>query len=152
MSARHVLVEINLTSNDVTLNVKGDEHPLPIYHTYRVPLALSTDDEGVSRIDLTHEYTRAAETYHLSYLDLKEFARNSIEYSFLLGASLWVDHAYRRTVDACRLQATGSGAAQGACAALLAKSERARQQWELERRFRAFEERQPARAKSAPHS
>lgn len=35
------------------------------------PVALSTDDEGVSRIDMTHEYVRAAETYGLSYSDLK---------------------------------------------------------------------------------
>ena len=38
-------------------------------------MALSTDDEGVSRIDLTHEYTRAALDFNLSYLDLKKMAR-----------------------------------------------------------------------------
>jgi adenosine deaminase len=148
MSARHVLVEINLTSNDVILNVKGDEHPLTIYRRYHVPLALSTDDEGVSRIDLTHEYARAAETYHLSYFDLKEFARNSMEYSFLPGVSLWLDHDYRRTAEACRSQLAGS-AAKGGCASFLAKNERAKQQWELERRFQAFETQQTVLARSS---
>ena len=31
MAARQVMVEINLTSNDVILGVKGRDHPLPIY-------------------------------------------------------------------------------------------------------------------------
>ena len=56
MAARHVLVEVNLTSNDVILGVSGSAHPLPIYLRFRVPVALATDDEGVSRIDLTHEF------------------------------------------------------------------------------------------------
>jgi adenosine deaminase len=98
---------------------------------------------------LTHEYARAAETYHLSYLDLKEFARNSMEYSFLPGASLWPDHDYRRAAEACRSQLAGSPA-KGGCAAFLAKNERARQQWELERRFQAFEAQQTVRARSSP--
>ena len=71
MAAKHVMVEINLTSNDVILGVTGKDHPLSIYRKYHVPVALSTDDEGVSRIDLTHEYVRAAETYALNYADLK---------------------------------------------------------------------------------
>jgi adenosine deaminase len=148
MAALRVLVEVNLTSNDVVLNVKGDEHPLPLYLRYDVPLTLSTDDEGVSRIDLTHEYERAAETYHLSYLRLKEFARNSIEYSFLEGESLWVNRDYRHVAKPCQAELVKHVAA-GACAQFLTRSERARQQWELERRFTAFEARQ-AEARSVP--
>lgn len=83
MAKRKILVEICLTSNDVILGVKGDNHPLPIYRKYKVPVALATDDEGVSRSDMTHEYLRAAETYNLSYVDLKRMARESLEYSFL---------------------------------------------------------------------
>jgi adenosine deaminase len=83
MAAKHVMVEINLTSNDVILNVKGADHPLPLYRLYHVPVALSTDDEGVSRINLTHEYVRAAMTYPLSYGDLKQMVRTGIEHSFL---------------------------------------------------------------------
>jgi adenosine deaminase len=83
MAAKHVMVEINLTSNDVILNIKGADHPLPLYRLYHVPVALSTDDEGVSRINLTHEYVRAAMTYPLSYSDLKQMVRTGIEYSFL---------------------------------------------------------------------
>ena len=85
MASKHVMVEINLTSNDGILGVSGKEHPLPIYLKYDVPVALSTDDEGVSRIDLTHEFVRAVETYDLSYSDLKRMVRTSLEHSFLPG-------------------------------------------------------------------
>ena len=83
MSERKILVEINLTSNDVILGVTESAHPLPTYMSHRVPVTLSTDDEGVSRIDLTHEYQRAVIDYKLSYQDLKEISRNSLQYSFL---------------------------------------------------------------------
>src|SRR3984885_14481286 len=56
MAQKHIMVEINLTSNDVILGVKGADHPLAGYRAAHVPVALSTDDEGNSRIDLTHEY------------------------------------------------------------------------------------------------
>lgn len=83
MAKRKILVEICLTSNDMILGIKGDNHPLPVYRKYNVPVALATDDEGVSRSDMTHEYQRALETYNLSYVDLKRMARQSLEYSFL---------------------------------------------------------------------
>jgi hypothetical protein len=101
MKQRHVLVEINLTSNDLILGMRGGEHPLPVYRKHGVPVALSTDDEAVSRGHLTAEYVRAAQTYNLSYADLKELARNSLEYSFLPGESYWRNHSYRTPCSAC---------------------------------------------------
>jgi len=83
LAQRNVLVEICLTSNDLILGVRGQQHPLPTYIRYGVPVALSTDDQGVSRSDMTHEYLRAAETYNLRYSDLKRIVRQSIEHSFL---------------------------------------------------------------------
>lgn len=142
MAAKHVLVEINLTSNDVILGINGANHPLPDYLRAGVPVALSTDDEGVSRIDLTHEYVRAAETYHLTYAQLKQMARASIEHSFLPGASLWATatpETLRTPVAGCRAQLGALDQPTGACAALVHGSEKAAQQWELERRFRVFE-------------
>jgi adenosine deaminase len=144
MAARHILVEINLTSNDVILGVSGKEHPLSLYRKYDVPVALSTDDEGVSRIDLTHEYGKAAETFGLTYPELKEMARNSIEYSFLPGPSLWRDHDYRHPQAACAASLGSDREAVGACAVLLAASSRAQQQWQLEQRFHRFEAAQSA--------
>ncbi len=82
MAARGVAVEINLTSNDVILGVTGENHPFEIYRAHGVPVLLSTDDEGVSRIDLTHEYARAVETYDLTYAEVKTLSYNSLRYAF----------------------------------------------------------------------
>jgi adenosine deaminase len=134
MHDRHIAVEINLTSNDVILGVKGDEHPFPIYRRFGVPLSLSTDDEGVSRSQLTEEFVRAVTTYNLSYSDLKEMVRNSIEYSFAPGASYWKSRNYSTIVAAC-----GSGRKTSSCGEYLEKNEKARLQAELEDRFAGFE-------------
>jgi adenosine deaminase len=140
MAAKHVMVEINLTSNDVILGVSGKEHPLPVYRKYHVPVSLSTDDEGVSRIDMTHEYVRAASTYALSYVDLKQMVRTGIEHTFLPGASLWREpDVFSRTVAACAGDSPGAVKPSAACAGFLKSSEKGAQQWELERRFREFE-------------
>ncbi len=138
MAERHVLEEVNLTSNDVILNVKGTNHPLAEYMAAGVPVALATDDEGVSRIDLTHEYQRAVMEQHVGYRELKEMARASLEHSFLPGRSLWrTMDDFGRMVPECGGQTTATPA--GACGQLLASSPRARQEWELERRLVAFE-------------
>jgi adenosine deaminase len=137
MARRNVLVEICLTSNDEILGVKGDDHPLPMYRRYKVPVALATDDEGVSRSDLTHEYLRAVETYYLTYGDLKHMARESLEHSFLAGASLWQNPDTTRVVPQCAAQLGGK--LSGACARFLATSDKAQVQWKLEHEFAAFE-------------
>src|SRR5260221_1787494 len=139
MARRRVLVEINLTSNDVILGVSGDRHPFPTYRRFGVPVALSTDDEGVSRIDLTHEYLRAVESYRLSYQDLKTLARNSLEYSFLSGDSLWSAASPYVPAPACADVAPAAAELPAACRALLAASDKARQQWRLEGELTAFE-------------
>jgi adenosine deaminase len=142
LAANHVMLEINLSSNEAILGVKGAEHPFLIYRAAQVPVALSTDDEGVGRIDLTHEYVRAALDYHLSYADLKQLARTGMEHSFLPGASLWLrPDEFSAPVDACKGQSLGSEKTSAECKAFLDKSEKAAAQWELERRFRAFEAR-----------
>ncbi len=82
MAAKKVLVEIALTSNDVILGVKGSRHPLRMYLKYGVPVALVTDDAGVSRSTMTLEYRKAVEEQGVDYRTLKHMARNSIDYSF----------------------------------------------------------------------
>lgn len=140
MAANHVMVEINLTSNDVILGIAGYEHPFRTYRKYKVPVSLSTDDEGVSRIDLTHEYELAVETYALSYADVKQMARTGIAHTFLPGASLWRERdKFVHSVEECSGDALGADNPSSSCANFLKSSEHARQEWELERRFRLFE-------------
>jgi adenosine deaminase len=144
MAARHVMVEISLTSNDVILGVKGADHPLSGYRAAHVPVALSTDDEGVSRINLTHEYVKGAEDQHLSYVDLKQMARSSLEHAFLPGESLWAaPDDFRHRKPACAAPIAAASKPTEACLALLKGSERAAQQWEMERRFAIFEQSVP---------
>jgi len=113
---------------------------LPIYRKYHVPVALSTDDEGVSRIDMTHEFVRAAETYALNYADLKQMVRTSLEHNFLPGVSLWREpDNFTRPAPACAQETSGAAKPSATCTAFLKFSEKAQQQWELERRFREFE-------------
>ena len=144
MASRHIMTEINLTSNDVILGIDPKHHPLPDYRAAGVPVALSTDDEGVSRIDITHEYTRAALDFNLSYLDLKNMARTSLEHSFLSGASLWQQpDIFTRTNSACAAQPLGAANPTAKCLSFLQSSEKAAEQWQLEHRYQVFEVSQP---------
>jgi hypothetical protein len=136
MAARGVAVEICLTSNDVILGVRGRAHPLPLYLANRVPVALATDDAGVSRDDMTNQYMRAVEDQGLRYEQLKQIARNSLEYAFVEGSSLWADRRYSAMIPAC-----ASDPKSDSCASFLAKNTKARLQWRLEQRLRDFETR-----------
>jgi adenosine deaminase len=82
LASKQVLVEIALSSTDQILGVKGSRHPLRTYLQFGVPLALVTDDAGVSRSTLTLEYRKAVEEQGLDYRTLKRMARNSIEFCF----------------------------------------------------------------------
>jgi len=139
MRERGILVEICLTSNDIILDVRGDEHPLPLYLEAGVPVTLATDDEGVARIDLTNEYLRAALTYDLGYRELKAMARNSLAHSFLPGASLWQQSGSFEVTPLCEDDTLGSQNPTLDCAAFLASSERAQEQWRLEAELADFE-------------
>jgi len=137
MAARKVLVEICLTSNASILGIEGANHPLPTYLKFGVPVALATDDEGVSRSDMTHEYLRAVETYALSYADIKRMARQSLEHSFLPGKSLW--RGDFQQVTACAGDRRLSQKVSSSCQKFLESSEKARVQWQLEMEFDNFQ-------------
>jgi adenosine deaminase len=142
MAAKNVLVEVCLSSNVQILEVSGAAHPLAQYLANGVPVALATDDQGVSRSSMAGEYMRAALDQHLTYRQLKTLARNSLEHAFLPGPSLW--STIGQPVAACAATETmGIGdTPNDACAAYLATSERAQMQWMLEGRFLAFESKQ----------
>ena len=138
MAARGVAVEVCLTSNDVILGISGKAHPLRRYLAAGVPVALATDDPGVSRDDMTNQYMRAVQDQGLDYATLKRLARNSLEYSFVEGESLWVHREYAGFVGACASESASPKPTER-CAAFLARNTKARIEWRLEQKLRDFE-------------
>ena len=134
MAAKRVAVEVNLTSNAQILGVQGPDHPFPVYRSAGVPVVLSTDDEGIERVDRTHELQRAVTTYGLDWPALVGLERNTLEYAFVSGASLWADAVGWRRVAICE-----GADLSPACAAFLKTSEKAALQWALEMDLSRFE-------------
>ena len=139
MARRKVLVEICLSSNDLILGISGPQHPLKTYIQYGVPVALATDDEGVARSEISREYLKAAEEQGLGYIQLKAMARNSLEYAFISGKSLWSDVRTFIPVAQCRADLATKKLTSGECRTLVENSERAKLQWKLEQQFKEFE-------------
>ena len=96
MKERQLAVEINLTSNEFILGVKGNKHPYLLYSRYGVPLVISTDDAGVSRNNLSNQFMLLATRYKPSYAQVKSYAYNSIQYSFMSDAD---KAAVQQTLD-----------------------------------------------------
>jgi hypothetical protein len=139
MAERHVAVEISLTSSAQILGVRGSAHPFPIYRAAGVPTVLSTDDEGIERVDRTNELQLAVTTYHLDWQALVGLERNTLEYAFLGGKSVWADARTWRPVAPCAgVSLTRDPPA--ACAAFLRNSDKARLQWGLERDLAQFDQ------------
>ena len=83
MKRRGVCLEANLTSNKQILNLYGRRHPIRDYVKGGVRVTLSTDDEGVSRTDLTAQYVQAVRSHGFGYRRLKKFANDGLRCSFL---------------------------------------------------------------------
>lgn len=138
MAARGILVEVNLLSNQAILGIDPRDHPYAWMRRKRVPVSLSTDDAGITRSELSGDYAAAVEN-GATYDDLKTAARNAIAFSFLAGEGIWADpDTYRRPVKACAGQ-IGAETPRGACADLVARSDKAREQWRHERLLKVFE-------------
>lgn len=83
MKRRGTCVEIGLTSNRQILGVAGKRHPVRDYYRAGVPVTLATDDEGVSRTDLTAQYVQAVRDHGFGYRAIRKFARNGLKCAFL---------------------------------------------------------------------
>jgi hypothetical protein len=83
MRAQQILVEVSLSSSEAILGVAHEDHPFDLYRRAGVPLCVCTDDEGVSRSNLTMEYVLAVRRYDLNYGDVKRLVRNCVDHSFL---------------------------------------------------------------------
>lgn len=142
MLLNNVLVEILFTSNAQILGVTGDEHPFPQYfRERRLPVAFSTDDEGVSYGNYTMEWLYAVIEYDLTYDELVALARYSLQYNFLPGEPLWQDVASARIVDQCTGLQPGSIRISDRCQDFLKRSEKATQQWRYEAVLAQFTQR-----------
>lgn len=140
MARERIAVEILLTSNEQVLGVRGAEHPFQMYRTAGVVTILGTDDAGVSRSDMTNEYQKAVRDHGLHYKELKQIARDSLEYSFLEGESLWRDARFSTRVEACSTDDPASSLLSEDCSKYLSSSTKARTQWRLESEFTRFEQ------------
>lgn len=139
MATENIAVEINLTSNDITLGVSGDRHPLQTYRKFGVPITLNTDGAGVSRIDLTNEYQRIVESYDFEYAEIKELSRNGLAYSFLPGEGLFTLPVSGQMVSECTNSEPGVRVPSADCQKYLDTNEKADLQWQLEVQFHKFE-------------
>ena len=139
LARRNIMIEICLSSAERILGTKGQDHPLATYLQFGVPVALATDDEGVSRSEMTREYLKAAQDHGLGYLQLKTMARTSLQFAFLSGASLWQDAKRFLPVAACAKDLNTGNATSVGCKRFLETSEKAAMQWKLEQAFQKFE-------------
>lgn len=133
MAKKQIAVEVNLTSNKEILNISGKRHPLTYYLAHKVPIVLSTDDEGILRTDLTRQYVDAVLNHGINYPTLKMINRNALTYSFLPGKSLWADAAKDEPVSACKDLNSPS------CLQFVSENEKAQLQRQLEKKLAAFE-------------
>lgn len=142
MAQRNVMVEICLSSNDLILGISGSQHPLAVYLQHGVPVALATDDEGVSRSEISREFLKAAQEHGLGYVQLKTMARNSLQHAFISGASLWSSDEKGRkfvTTAQCARDLAITKLTSSGCRQYLAGSAKAKLQWQLEEDFKTFE-------------
>ena len=141
MARNDVAIEIMPVSNKIILGVSGEDHPFPVYFKRGVPIVLASDDAGVLRTDLSEQFVIIASDYpQIKYQDFKKFVRNSIEYSFLQGRSIWSSKGdYSKLIPECSSCRPGSKQINAKCKAFLDSSDKAAMQWKLEGDLAAFE-------------
>ncbi len=90
MRDRRALVEINLISNRL-LEYFPDltRHPFPEYLRTGIPVCLNTDDRGSWDSNMTDEYFTAVTTFNLSWNEVVQLGRSSLEWAF-------ADDAFKR--------------------------------------------------------
>lgn len=139
MKENNIAVEVCLSSNKKILDVEGKAHPLHLYLKSQVPVVLGSDDAGVTRADFCEQFFIAMYHHHLDYATIKQLARNSLEFSFLPGESIFEKknapkfNPMFEGIDAKDWWPTNKATE------FLEHSEKAREQVALEREFFLFE-------------
>jgi adenosine deaminase len=131
MAAKGVAVEACLTSNQQLLDVDGEAHPARKLLDRGVAVAFATDDQGILRIDMNDEITRAIANDSLTYHEVKRAIRNSLAHSFLPGTPIAKITACHKSLVAESLSST--------CQTALDSDERATAEWALEAALDEYE-------------
>lgn len=77
------LIEVSLISNQMLGYVPDlSRHPFPRYLRQGIPVCLNTDDRGVMDSNLTDEYFAAVSLFNLSWPEVVQIGRWSLEFSF----------------------------------------------------------------------
>ena len=84
LSSNQIGIESNLTSNVQTTTVPDyASHPIKTFLQSGIKASLSTDDPGISAIDINHEYNIAAVKAGLSAKEIHLSQKNALECAFL---------------------------------------------------------------------
>jgi len=84
LSSNQIGVESNLTSNVQTTTVPNyASHPVKKFMQSGIKASLSTDDPGISAIDINHEYNIAAVKAGLSAEEILQSQKNALDCAFL---------------------------------------------------------------------
>jgi adenosine deaminase len=84
LSTNQIGVESNLTSNVQTNTVSSyKNHPIKKFLQADIKASLSTDDPGISAIDISHEYNIAAPKAGLSREQIHQSQKNALDCAFL---------------------------------------------------------------------
>lgn len=134
MANKPIPIEINLSSNEKILNIKGAAHPINRYLDNHVPIVLSTDDEGILGADLSEQYVIAYTQHGIPYETLKQINRNTLSYSFYPGKSLWKNPKKPIPISRCQPLFTKK------CDNFVSKNPKAKLQRDLEKALSLFEE------------
>jgi len=83
LSSRRYLIEVSLISNQ-ELGYVPDlrHHPFPTYLRQGIPVCLNTDDLGILDSNLTDEYFAAIALFDLTWAEVVQIGRWSLEFSF----------------------------------------------------------------------
>lgn len=139
MARRRIAVEVNLKSNEVLLGVQGRDSQFDAYRRAGVPMVLGSDDQGEFNSAITDDWLRAVTRQKATYPELITLARNSLEYSFAPGHSIWASTAPRpwRMVGACATSVPGV-MRSAECTTYVNAGLKSHMQWDEEVRLRAF--------------
>jgi adenosine deaminase CECR1 len=77
------LIEVSLISNQMLRYVPDlSKHPFPRYLRQGIPVCLNTDDRGVMDSNLTDEYFAAVSLFNMTWPEVVQIGRWSLEFSF----------------------------------------------------------------------